>query len=58
MEENLQTFLNLILNINSITPENAPDILNRIRFIYTTPLDPQTLSFALFKLAEIIMKSK
>lgn len=58
MEENIQAFLNLILNINSITPDNASDILNRIRFMYTTLLDPQTLSFALFRLAEVIMKSK
>ena len=51
MEENLQAFLNLIPNISSLTPDNAQDILNRIRFIYTVQLEPQSLSFAMYKLA-------
>jgi hypothetical protein len=57
MEEHMQNFLNLIMNINSITPENAHDILNRVRIIYSS-LEQQPLTFAMYKMAEAIMKSK
>jgi len=53
----MQNFLNLIMNINSITPENAHDILNRVRIIYSS-LEQQPLTFAMYKMAEAIMKSK
>ena len=57
MEEQLQSFLNFILNINTLTPDNAPDVLNHVRMIYNS-LDPQTLGFAMYKMAEAIMKSR
>jgi hypothetical protein len=58
MQSILQDFVNFTGNIYSVTPETTSAYLETARKYYQEITDPQGLGFALYKMAEQIMRMK
>ncbi len=58
MQTILQDFVNYSGNICSVTPETTSAFLETTRKYYQDITDPQGLGFALYKMAEQIMRMK
>jgi hypothetical protein len=58
MQTILQDFVTFIGNISSVTPESTAAFLETTRKYYQDITDPQGLGFALYKMAEQIMRTK